>query len=68
MVRAMNDDAQDQIAQLGTEIAMIMEDVIDSALTLGAAEREQRRGRLEELRRAATRIASLIDEAIALED
>ena len=63
----MDRDTADLVAALCTQAAMIREDVVDSALTIGGTKSKERTRRLHELSRAVERMRSLIDAALALE-
>ena len=63
----MDTNTADLISELCTRAGMIMEDVVDGALTIGCAGAAQRTLRLHDLKRASDRIAKLIDAAIALD-
>jgi hypothetical protein len=63
----MANDPEDLVPQLCTQAAMIMEDVLDSALMIKGARTPARSQQLEVLRDAAARISKLIDAAIALD-
>lgn len=63
----MEEDTAELIAALGTRIGMIMEDVVDSALTLAHVDSPERAARLARLARASARIGWLVQAAQALE-
>jgi len=67
MCTPMDTHTADLIATLCAQTAMIMEDVVDSALTIGSVESDERTRRLHELTRGIDRMRSLIDAALALE-
>lgn len=63
----MANDPEDLIPQLCAQAAMIMEDVLDSALMIQGARTPERSQQLEHLKQAAVRITKLIDAALALD-
>lgn len=63
----MDQDTAALISQLCTRAGMIMEDVVDSALTMGHAEPAERTKQLHNLKHATDRISKLIDAALALD-
>lgn len=55
----MDENRDELIALLGARIGMVMEDVADVALTVGAAAPEQRNGQIEMIVRAVGELSSL---------
>jgi len=64
---AMDQDTANLIAALCTQAGMIMEDIIDEALTMGRIGAAERTGRLQQLKRASDKIGTLVDAALALD-
>lgn len=62
----MDEDTADLVVSLTARVGMIMEDVVDAALTLGAMDDAQRDLTLQTLERAAMRIERLIQAAVVL--
>ena len=63
----MDQDTANLIATLCTRVAMIMEDIIDDALTMGRTGAAERTDRLQQLKRASEKIGILVDAALALD-
>jgi len=64
---AMDQDTANLIAALCTQAGMIMEDIIDEALTMGRIGAAERTARLQQLKRASDKIGTLVDAALALD-
>jgi len=64
---AMDQDTANLIAALCTQAGMIMEDIVDEALTMGRIGAAERTGRLQQLKRASDKIGTLVDAALALD-
>ncbi len=65
---AMDLDTIELIAQLCTQVGMIMEDASPVAVTIGHKTPEEMRKRLDDLARAAEKISRLISAAQALSE
>ena len=63
----MDQDTANLIAALCTQAGMIMEDIVDEALTMGRSGAAERTGRLQQLKRASDKIGTLVDAALALD-
>jgi hypothetical protein len=63
----MDQDTANLIAALCTQAGMIMEDIVDEALTMGRIGAAERTGRLQQLKRASDKIGTLVDAALALD-
>jgi hypothetical protein len=63
----MDQDTAALISQLCTRAGMIMEEVVDSALTISHAEPAERTKHLHNLKHATDRINKLINAAMALD-
>ena len=63
----MDQDTANLIAALCTQAGMIMEDIIDEALTMGRIGAAERTARLQQLKRASDKIGTLVDAALALD-
>jgi hypothetical protein len=63
----MDQDTANLIAALCTRAGMIMEDVVDDALTMGRLDAADRTGRLQQLKRASDTIAALVRAALAVD-
>lgn len=62
----MDDDIADLVAQLGTQIGMIMEDTCVVAISIGAMDDAARRSAIAEICEAALRISALCAAVAAL--
>ena len=65
VVSRMDDDTRDLIVQLCTRVGTIMEDISAVALTISGMAANDRLAALEEIRKAAERISTLV-EAVRL--
>lgn len=65
-VRAMTEHTADLVAGIAARVGMIMEDVVDTALTLGVMDDTQRGAALQVLEHAAMRIQRLTQAAVVL--
>ena len=63
----MDQDTAHLIAALCTRAGMIMEDIVDDALTVGRGNSGERTARLQQLKRASDKIGKLVDAALALD-
>ena len=63
----MTNHPDDLVPQLCTQAAMIMEDILESALMINGVRTPERTRQLEDLQQAAVRIGKLIDAAVALD-
>lgn len=63
MGRPMDEETIEQIARLGTRIAMIMEDHCDQALSFGRMDRETLSEALKDLDEAVSQMAALLAAA-----
>jgi len=64
---AMDQDTANLIAALCSRAGMIMEDVVDDALSMGRFNAAERTARLQQLKRASDKIGTLVDAALALD-
>lgn len=64
----MDPDTIELVAQLCTQVGMLMEDASSDALTIGHETPEEMRRRLDDLASAAQRISNLISAAKALSE
>ena len=64
---AMDQDIANLIAALCSRAGMIMEDVVDDALSMGRFNAAERPARLQQLKRASDKIGTLVDAALALD-
>ena len=59
----MEDDTHDLTVRLCTKVGIIMEDTSVVALTIGELASEDRQAALDEIRKAAERISTLVEAA-----